>query len=172
VRDAATPLRLKELCRDLEHCCCAYGNIVLALTLTAPDAAYLRTATQAITQLGLGYPQGVGLITMVDGNTPPPSEVTRAAIQQLFRDIAGFTRGGIMVVEGQGFKASAKRSAITLINMTTRLPYPIKVAASVSEAEPLLMKMLGPAFDVRITAAGLADAAASMRASFVSALHA
>jgi hypothetical protein len=164
-----SPLRLRELCRDEQHLCCAYGNVALALTLTEPDPAYLQRASLAITQYGSQSPHALGLLTWIEAKAPPPRAETRAAIQQLFSDIAPVTRACIIIIEGEGFRASAKRSAVTLINMAARLPYPLKVTASVSDAAQLLLQMLGTAHDARMNVESLATAATTMRAQFVSA---
>jgi len=49
--------------------------------------------------------------------------------------------GLVVVIEGAGFAASIKRSAITLINMATSLPYPTKVVATLGEGAEAIVKV-------------------------------
>jgi hypothetical protein len=167
--DGALPVR--ELCRDEQQLCCAYGNVVLALTLTEPDPAYLRRSALAITEYGRESPHALGLLTWIDVNAPPPRAETRAAIQQLFRDIAPVTRGCVNIIEGEGFRASAKRSAVTLINIAARLPYPLKVCASLRDAAQQLLEMLGSAYGAHMNAESLTTGAESIRAQFTASLQ-
>jgi hypothetical protein len=50
--------------------------------------------------------------------------------------------------------------------MTSGFPFPVKVAGTVLEAVPLLMRIMGSALDPRLDGAGLATAAVLMRSRF------
>lgn len=162
----ATAIELRELCRTEAQCCCAYGNIVWIYTSGEPTPAWITRAVEDVVRLGRDYPNGLGLLLLIDSGTKPPSEATRAAIRQAFNDMKDVVCGGVLVIEGHGFMAAAKRSAVTLIRLALHQPFPLKVVGSVAEAIPLLLPMLSATVDPRADGLALERAVAAKRKAF------
>jgi hypothetical protein len=139
--------QLEELCRDVTHCSCAYGNVVVFYSAAEPDSTYCDRNAKAVIEYARNYPSGLGMLVLIAADEPPPSEASRRAIQQSYIDMQAVIRAGVLVVEGEGFAASAKRSVITLVNLSANLPFPMKVAGSVDEGAAKLVKMLGARLD-------------------------
>ncbi len=154
-------LTLEDLASNSNHCCCAYGRVVVTRSQCAPDASYLRDWVNVLLRYGKSHPLGLGVVVIIDANAQPPTEAERGAIRTAYVNVKSVVRGCVQVVEGQGFIAAAMRGALTLTNMTAGLGFPIKVVGEVAEAAPLLAKMLA---DPRVDAAHLLRAATEIRA--------
>ena len=152
-------LAIEELASNSQHACCALGNIVVTRSLVPPDAAYLKLWLEGVTRHAKQHPQGIGLLVLIDQDAPPPAEAERAAIKNAYASLRSMVRGGVQVVEGEGFAAAAKRSVLTIINLATDIGYPLRVAGNVTEATALL----GKTMDRRIDAAGLTRVSSMLR---------
>jgi hypothetical protein len=157
---ASSELPLEELASNDKHSCFAIGNIVLTRSLWAPDAVYLREWVNALERYAQTQPRALGVVILIDERAHPPNEAERNEIRQAYTSVKHIVRGAVQVVEGHGFMAAAKRSALMIINLTAGIGVPIKVVGALPEALPTLAKMLGDAMDPRIDAAALTRAAA------------
>lgn len=103
------------------------------------------------------------MMVMISAAEGPPDEEGRAAIQASYAGMKHSVRAGVLVVEGEGFAASAKRSIITLMTMSGAQPFPMKVAGNVLEGTQKIVTMLGAALAPGLNAQTLAAAAFSAR---------
>jgi hypothetical protein len=145
--------------------CGAYGNVVILLTLGAPDENLVTRWVDAVSKYGRELEQDLGLLVVIAGDARVPSDAERTTISHAFAGVATVVRGAVEVVEGRGFIAAAMRGALTVINLTKSLGYPIKVASNFAEATTHLRRLLGTAFDSRIDAASLSRATETLRAA-------
>ncbi|HET6333196.1 MAG TPA: hypothetical protein VFG30_08285 [Polyangiales bacterium] len=136
--------QLEELCRDATHVSCAYGNIVIFYSTVEPDSHYCDLNASSVIAYAKRYPAGLGMLVLIAADEPPPGEASRRAIRHSYVAMKDAIDAGVLVVEGEGFAASAKRSVITLINTTTSLPFPMRVAGNVADGAAKLVRMLGP----------------------------
>ena len=83
------------------------------------------------------------IVSIAEPGTPLPDGEMRAEATRLTKVLSPKVRRAIMVLDGQGFWASAVRSATTAILMMAGNPYPIKVvktyAAGAAFLEPDLI---------------------------------
>lgn len=159
--------RPQELVTDPDHCCCAFGNVVLIYSLRVPTNSHVERTVGAIAELGRRYPAGLGLLLLLDPSAGAPDEPARRAIRQFYFDIATFVRAGVQVIEGEGFVAAGKRSVVTLINMGTKLPFPLKVVGSLEQGSSLLLELLGRKTDSSLQPHTLCGAVEARRAEFM-----
>jgi hypothetical protein len=155
--------QLEELCRDATHVSCACGNVVIFYSTTEPDDHYCELNAQAVIAHAQNYPQGLGMLVLIAADEPPPREATRRAIRQSYIAMKHVVDAGVLVVEGEGFAAAAKRSVITLINTTTELPFPMRVAGTLAEGAAKLVQMLGPKLAPNLSMHLVAAAAAEVK---------
>ena len=111
------------------------------------------------------------MMIVIDASAEPPSDRARRAVKQSLLDMRPVLRGAVQVVEGHGFVAAAKRSAITVINLTSQYGFPIKVAGTVPEGGLMIAKMLGGALDPSVTMASINAAVETVRSQFNSRRH-
>jgi hypothetical protein len=76
----------------------------------------------------------LGFVVVLRPDNPPPKETARATIRRAFEQYSGTMGFGAIVVEKSGFTAAAQRSALSVIILASRTPYPLKVFSSVDEA--------------------------------------
>jgi hypothetical protein len=161
--EVESALQLEEICRDATHVSCAYGNIVLFYSTTEPDSQYCDLNARAVIAYAKRYPTGLGMLVLIAADEPPPGEASRRAIRDSYVAMKNVIDAGVLVVEGEGFAASAKRSVITLINTTTSLPFPMRVAGNVADGAAKLVRMLGPKLTPGLNVQLLAAAAAEVK---------
>jgi hypothetical protein len=154
---------LQELCRDGAHWSYGYGNIVIFCSTAEPDSSYCNRNAQATIEYARQHPSGLGMLVLIAADEPPPSEAGRRAIQASYVSMQSVIRAGVLVVEGEGFAAAAKRSAITLISMSSGLPFPMRVTRNPVEGAAKIVSMLGTRLDSRLTVQLVATAASSVK---------
>jgi hypothetical protein len=148
---------VRELARGTSCRTCAIGNIVIAFSSQSPEPAYLETASRAINQYAAAHPPGLGVLALIDANEPPPDERTRQALLAMRAAIQERVLGSVIVIEGQGFAASAKRGVVAMLSLTTA-PFPTRVAGSLHEGAAKMVKLLGPKLDDRLDVESVAAA--------------
>lgn len=167
VRTAAGVPAVQELYRGVAQVTCAIGNVVICLSEQTPDQSYLHGYAHAINDYASrNYPTGLGLLVLIAEDEPPPDDQARRAIHTSHIAIKGCMRVGVLVVEGEGFVASAKRSVIAMLSFSPSAAFPTKVAGNISEGATKLAKLLGPHLDPKLNAEIIATAAAQVRKGF------
>jgi len=119
----------------------------------------------AMARLAPSYPAGLGALVMIPETAKPPSEASRSALRAGYTALKTYVRAVVLVIEGEGFAASAKRSVATLLNLTAPLPFPVKITGSASDASIQIVKLMGATLDPQLTAPLLAAAAVEARRS-------
>jgi hypothetical protein len=136
-------LQIEELHRVRGTLTCAYANIVITYSIASPDAAFMEAKAGAVAAYGKRQPLGLGMMVVISADEPPPNDASRRAILAAYVAMQSVVRASVHVVEGEGFAASAKRSVITLLTLTSPLSFPIRIASTVSEGSLKMVKMLG-----------------------------
>lgn len=109
------------------------GNVHLSLYLTTPTVSLLdvdqRHHEALAKQVG-----GTVVLTVARHGLALPDDGARRRAAELVRHNATFVRRSASVIEGDGFWASAARSAVTAVFVFARQPYPSRVFGLVDEA--------------------------------------
>jgi hypothetical protein len=156
--------RVHQLCRGSSQLAtCAIGNVVICYSGQTPGKHYLEEAAQAILAYGKGYPSGMGLLILISADEPPPDEAARKAILDARLALKPCMCASVLVVEGEGFAASAKRSIIAMFNLAPSVPFPTKVAGNIAEGAAKLAKLLGPRLDPQVDVPAIVHAATGVR---------
>src|SRR4051812_25079756 len=116
--ERAHPLRVGY--SDAHHCIGTCGNVIITYSRAEPNQAYLTKWKGLAHELLRAHPDGIGVIIVIDGAAPPPSESIRAAIKKTMLDLGTRLKAASLVVEGSGFLAAGKRSAMSLISLVAR----------------------------------------------------
>lgn len=161
--DRVPPVR--ELYRNPALLTCACGNVLICFSGRTPSKSYLDGSTQAIRLHSKDYPQGLGMIVLISADEPPPDEESRRTIIATRDALKPYVCASVLVVEGEGFAASAKRSVVAMLTLASS-PFPSKVAGNVEEGATKLAKMLGARLDGALDATAIAAAANSVRKTF------
>lgn len=162
-RDVRDELKLEEICRDGAHLSCAYGNVMIFYSRAEPTAAFCNQNAKLVISYARNYPAGLGMLVLIDADEPPPNDAARKTIRDSYLAIGSVVKAGVLVVEGQGFAAAAKRSVITVLTTATKFPFPLKVAGDVIAGAEKLTAMLGETLDARLSVPLIASAAHETR---------
>jgi hypothetical protein len=165
---AAAALEHPLLYSDREHALAASGNLVISLSLQPPSSGYLAAWTQAMDQLVSQAPGPICVLNVIDAGARPPDDATKAAIRRTVQRHAAKIGAVVYVVEGRGFKAAALRSALSLLSLVGRYPFPVKVFPTVASSSPWLGETLGPNAKHSPTPAALLGIVERMRAEVAS----
>jgi hypothetical protein len=156
--------QLEELSRSTSHVTFGYGNVIIAYSSASPDTGYLDSHVREVLRYGQRYPDGMGLLILISSDEPPPSEATRALLRNIYGMLKSVIHAAVLIVEGEGFMASAKRSVITLFAASASQPFPIKVAGTTAEGAAKIAKLLGPTLDPRLNPSLIAAALPAAKA--------
>jgi hypothetical protein len=155
---------VEELCRGTAQVTCAVGNVVICLSDQTPDKAYLEAYARAINRYGERHPSGLGMLVLIAADEPPPDEQARRAIHASHIAVKGCVRLAVLIVEGTGFGASAKRSIIAMLSsLSPTAAFPTKVTGTIQEGAAKLAKLLGPHLDPQLNADTIAAAVTRIR---------
>ncbi|TPV95453.1 MAG: hypothetical protein B7733_09875 [Myxococcales bacterium FL481] len=128
---ARTPIDADVTEASADHVLATYKNlsIVIWRLNTQPNAC--RALHRQTNRLADKFPDGVGLLTVVERSAPMPSTESRKLIASFF---AGSTRikASAVAMEGSGFRASAVRSVVAGLTMMAKQPFPHKVFATLA----------------------------------------
>lgn len=91
----------------------------------------------------------LGVLTVIEPSMPLPDAETRAQARRATEVGAAFVHAGALVLAGEGFWASAMRSAYTALRWLAPEAYPERVFASVDEAARWLLEVLRATDDPR-----------------------
>jgi hypothetical protein len=130
---------------DSLHCMALYDDILLSVSRGEPSLPFLKAVTTLIGEEARKCARGVRLMIAINADAPPPGEEAREHIKRVYPEVSRHLRGLVLVVEGQGFAAAAKRSVAAIIYLTLRLHCPSKVVGSVMEGAIWLMREIATA---------------------------
>ena len=104
----------------------------------------------------------LGAISVVEADAPLPPAGVRARISSDMLLASSF-RFSAMVYEGSGFRAAAVRSVIISIGMFTKLPFPHRTFATVSDASEWIAVQASAAGSSDLTGGGIREAVRRLR---------
>jgi hypothetical protein len=140
---------------DEDHCIDVVGNVILTYSAQAPNPTYLEAWTRTMDTLVRRTSAPIAVITVISPLARAPNEPSKKAI----RATIGAHRGNIgafaYVVEGHGFGVAAMRSALSLISLAARYPFPQKVFANMRDAAPWAIQRVPGALESGVTCDGL-----------------
>lgn len=120
-----------------------WGNVAIVVGRQPPEAAHVVNYRACVVELHKQFPQGVGLITIVN-DTSTPSASGREAMIQMFKEVWPLMTAALFVPNATGFKAAVMRSVMGCFILATGQRDRVRVEASVNEGLPwLLNKLLG-----------------------------
>ncbi len=106
----------------------------------------------------------LGFVVVLQPDNPPPKQPARATIKRAFHIFSESMSFGAFAVEKTGFAAAAQRSALNVIMMAARSPFPMKVFGAVDEASRWISGK--QAADERMTATELAAKIEEIKAEY------
>ncbi len=125
--------------RDDEHAIVVCQNAVLTYSTNGPSLRFLEAWADTVERVVTQFNGPLLAMTIIDKATKPPSEDSRRAIRNTLERHAARIDAFAYVVEGEGFGAAAVRSALSLITLAARFPFPLKVFGHVEEATPWML---------------------------------
>lgn len=125
--------------RDPQHVIAVYQNTILTYSGDAPNPQYLDSWTRTVEQVAARFPTELLALTIIDRHVRAPDDNARTRVRNAVLRHAESIRAFAYVIEGEGFGAAAVRSAVTLISMAARYPFPQKVFGHVETAVPWLL---------------------------------
>lgn len=149
---------------DETQCFARMGDVLVAVSLTEPTPAMLADLALEVKEHAARGGAASGIFILVDKAGDPPGEAARANIRRLLVGVAGSCAGLACFVEGEGFVAATKRSAMTLVVMATRASFPVKIFGSSLEAAGWLLDRVGKTASKGLRPAQIASGAEALRA--------
>ena len=154
--DARTTAPVRIVYEDPLRCIGTCENVVFTVEDADPTLPYLEEFCRIVQSQGRHGAQSLGLMFVISSRAKPPSEAARAKIDRDRRLFDGYGRAGAHVLFGEGFLASAKRSALSLLFATSRTTFPLKVFSEVDAAVVWMFKTMADAAPRTTTTASLA----------------
>jgi hypothetical protein len=150
---------------DNDHVTGSLGNVLISFSKAEPTLSYLQNWLDVSTKLVAKHGHMVA-INIIDAMAKPPTDAVRDEINRLILLLSDGIVGIALVPEGTGFLAAAKRSALSMVTLISRRPFPIRVFGEVPEAANWAIAQLRTgATTPRIHMRELADAAKVVRAA-------
>ncbi len=128
---------------DGEHATGVLGNVLVTFSKSEPSKEFLENWAQKAKQLAAEYQQVAALI-VIDSAAKPPRDAIRSEIHQTLSALGSQIVAIAQVVEGHGFLAAAKRSALSMIALITRYPFPVRIFGEVLDGSVWLAMQLPP----------------------------
>jgi hypothetical protein len=122
-RSGGTEAEVRHI--DTSQCLAWYGNVQIILSLEPPTFEFMRKIVAELDSLAKKVQCGTGALLIIRSNVSPPTEEARAYIKQELSRSSMLAAA--QVVEGTGFRGAAMRSVLTMLQLASRAPYPMKV---------------------------------------------
>jgi hypothetical protein len=145
------------------HAIGSYRNVVIVLWRGETTLSAVAQLREVLRELIAEYPEGIGLIQVVETSAPPPDAVARKAIARLLAQERGYLKGSALVFEEGGFRMAAVRAIVSGIATLARPGYPHVVFATVLEAADWLVELLPAASGGWAYAGGVVQAVERLR---------
>jgi hypothetical protein len=123
------------------HCIATWRGFVIIIWRRETTAQGVADLRQALQRLG-PTSTGVGLLTIIEPNAPPPTSEVRDGLAAVLGEFGKLIKFSAVAFEGSGFRAAMVRGVVTGLTMLARMPYPHKVFAGVNEATQWLIPSL------------------------------
>ena len=156
--DVETPQRppVRIAYEDSVRCIGVCENVVFTVEDAEPTLQYLDELCRVVLSVSQRGGKGLGVLFAISSRCKPPSEAARAKIDRDRRMFDAHTKAAAHVLFGEGFLASAKRSALSLLFATSRASFPLKVFGDVNSAMVWLFNAMTDAAPRGVTATRLA----------------
>lgn len=127
---------------DEHHCTALVGNVLVSYSTAEPTRGYLENWI-AHAKLVAKQHGRIGGLVVIDRHAKPPSDAIRVEMDEALKSLGGHVAAMAHVIEGEGFLAAAKRSALTMLTLLARLSFPVKIFAEPLAAAAWLVGQLG-----------------------------
>jgi hypothetical protein len=125
---------------DDQHVTGVIENVLVSYSLAEPTRGYLDNwILTARTIMSKGK---MAALIVIDSEAKPPSDEIRVEINAKFQKLRDGIAAVAVVVEGRGFVAAAKRSAISLLTLLSRYPFPFRIFGDIVEGSSWLSAQL------------------------------
>lgn len=117
---------------DSTQCLAWYRNVQLILSLQPPNRTFMRRIVEGLSALERSCRQRPASFLIIRQDVKPPEEEARSYIRtELARSNM---LAAAQVVEGSGFRGAAMRSALAMIQLAVRAPFPMRVFGDIPGA--------------------------------------
>jgi hypothetical protein len=96
------------------------------------------------------HPDGVGVITLVEENTPMPSQESRKKLSKVMKDSSDLVKISAVVMKGTGFRSAAVRSVAVGLSILAKQAYPHKIFSDEKSATKWVEQYANETLDWRI----------------------
>lgn len=136
-------LGVKLFRRDFASSYGWWGNIAVVLGRQPPEAAHVANYRACVVELHKQFPQGVGVITVVN-DTSTPSAGGRDAMLKMFKEVWPLMTAVLFVPNADGFKGAVLRSVMGGLMFATGQRDRVHIERSVQAGMPWFAgKLLG-----------------------------
>jgi hypothetical protein len=125
--------------RDGQHVISVCENAVLTYSSHAPNPEYLEAWTRTVELMLNDRNAALFVMTIINRHAQAPDDASKTSIRNTILQHASRITSFAYVVDGEGFRAAAMRSALSLISLTARYPFPQKVFGRVEDAVPWML---------------------------------
>lgn len=119
---------------DEDHGKATSGNMLLVVWKKLTTAQACMGVTRDLAELARRYPEGVGVLQVLETNATPPDAKAREKVLEFLRFCDGRVTHHSLVYGGSGFRAAAVRAIIASFYLAARPRFAHKVFASLAEA--------------------------------------
>jgi hypothetical protein len=161
--DTGTRPTLRMLHLDPVHCIAMFHDLLLSVSRGEPSLQFLQTAGRLIKEETQKWPDKIAVMIVINADARAPSDEARAHVKKTYPEFSEKLAGMVRVIEGEGFIAAAKRSAVAIIDLAMRLKCPTKVVGTVHEGGMWIMRQMGPADHRRYSALDIVMAVRELR---------
>lgn len=140
-----------------------YRNLSIMVWVGRADGAAIQRVRVLSHQLIAKYPDGHSNVTIILNGCPPPTEEARVAFNYVFDGRISDLRCMAMVLEGEGFWASALRSMVTGVRNVTANTFTVKLFSELGQASEWLPAEHLAGTGVALTSAELLSALTEAR---------
>jgi hypothetical protein len=133
---------------DQHHAVAVCGPLIATYSTDTPNPRFLLAWDQAASRLAAEVETPILVLIIIDGRAPTPDEPSRKAIRHTIGKHKDQIGAFAYVIEGRGFAAAAMRSAVSLMSLAARYPFPQKVFANTTQAAEWLAHLQGGSNDV------------------------
>ena len=128
---------------DRDHCIGIWRNLGVAIWRSRVTEGIALSARELTRELVTQFPQGFGLLNVIQEGIGIPTPEARAIFATALRTASPrLLRAGV-VVEGAGFQAAAIRAFSAGINLFIRATFPFHIFTALPDAAPWLAEGLG-----------------------------
>jgi len=140
---------------DSDWVCARWRNVVFLVWRGVTTAERAHIAARVLREMVAEHEQGVGIVTVVEPNAPPPDGAVRPIFAKGMREHGSKIRACAYVVPQGGFGGAAVRAAITGLSLVAREPYPTRTFATPDAAAEWLDARLARAIPMSTIVAAI-----------------